>query len=355
MLSKKGIICLNQVFCRHLTSLPTVEPNAPIMHTPVPGPESKKLREQMETVHQATSVKFFANYEKSFGNYLVDADDNSLLDVYTQISSLPLGYNHPELIELAKETRFLTCSVSRPALGGYPRTDFVQSLKNSLGKVAPPGLVHVQAMLCGTSANENAIKTAFIHYQTRKRGGNIPTKEDMDSCMNNELPGTPNLSVLGFNGSFHGRSLGMLSLTRSKAIHKVDIPAFKWPSANFPRYLYPLEENKKYNDEQDKKCLDEVVELIEAGKREGTEVAAVIVEPIQCEGGDNHASPAFFSAVFKKFAKIKKFILLWMKYRQEVEFVELFGHMNSGDCLLHQILLHSQKSYYLVVIIIKMN
>jgi len=92
---------------------------------------------------------------------------------------------------------FKTCSVSRPALGGYPRTDFVQILKNSLGQVAPKGLRHVQAMLCGTSANENAIKTAFIHYQTRKRGGKLPSKEDMESCMDNEIPGSPNLCVLG--------------------------------------------------------------------------------------------------------------------------------------------------------------
>nr|CAD2172161.1 unnamed protein product [Meloidogyne enterolobii] len=299
MLSRSGLICLSGALRRYICSLPTSEPKAPFMRTEVPGPESKKLINEMETIHQATSVKFFADYEKSFGNYLVDADGNNLLDVYTQISSLPLGYNHPELIETARENRFLTCSVSRPALGGYPRTDFVQILKNSLGQVAPKGLGHVQAMLCGTSANENAIKTAFIHYQTRKRGGKLPSKEDMESCMNNEIPGSPNLCVLGFRGSFHGRSLGMLSITRSKAIHKVDIPALKWPVANFPRYLYPLDENKKYNEEQDKKCLEEVAKLIDEGKQKGNEVAALIVEPIQCEGGDHHASPAFFRGLQK--------------------------------------------------------
>jgi 4-aminobutyrate aminotransferase/(S)-3-amino-2-methylpropionate transaminase len=98
-------------------------------------------------------------------------------------------------------------------LGAFPRTDFAQLIKNSLGRVAPPGLSHVQTMLCGviflirfilmtfhflkTSANENAIKTAFIHYQTRKRGGKPPTSEDLSSSMIQELPGTPNLSVLG--------------------------------------------------------------------------------------------------------------------------------------------------------------
>lgn len=69
-------------------------------------------------------------------------------------------------------------------------------------------------MLCGSSANENALKTAFIYYQSKKRGNKPPTQEDLISCMNQKLPGTPNLSVLAFNGSFHGRTLALLSATR---------------------------------------------------------------------------------------------------------------------------------------------
>uniref|UniRef100_A0A183CLS2 4-aminobutyrate--2-oxoglutarate transaminase n=1 Tax=Globodera pallida TaxID=36090 RepID=A0A183CLS2_GLOPA len=185
-------------------------------------------------------------------------------------------------------------AVSRPALGAFPRTDFADLIANSLLRVAPRGLSHVQTMLCGTSANENAIKTAFIHYQTRLRGGGAPTAQQLSSCMRNEAPGTPSLAVLGFNGSFHGRSLCMLSITRSKAIHKVDFPAFDWPVANFPRYLYPLDENKQYNLEQDERCLAEVSQLIDTSKSEGRDVAALIVEPIQCEGGDHHGSARFF-------------------------------------------------------------
>lgn len=99
------------------------------------------------------------------------------------------------------------------------------------------------------------------------------------------------MSILSFKTGFHGRTFGSLSTTRSKPIHKLDIPAFDWPQASFPMLKYPLDQHAEENAREEQRCLQEVDHLITSYH---SPPAAVVVEPIQSEGGDNHATPAFF-------------------------------------------------------------
>lgn len=136
---------------------------------------------------------------------------------------------------------------------------------------------------------------AHNRYRTNQRGENVSfTQAEQESCMMNSAPGSPNLSILSFKGAFHGRTIGALSTTHSKYIHKIDIPSLDWPISSFPQYKYPLEENVRENQAEDDRCLAEVEELIENYNKKGKSVAGIIVEPIQSEGGDNEASPEFF-------------------------------------------------------------
>lgn len=75
-------------------------------------------------------------------------------------------------------------------------------------KAAPKGLDYVQTMACGSCANENAYKVIFAYYNIKHRGGKPLTNEEMEQCVLNTGPGCPDLSLLSFRGSFHGRTFG---------------------------------------------------------------------------------------------------------------------------------------------------
>jgi 4-aminobutyrate aminotransferase / (S)-3-amino-2-methylpropionate transaminase len=113
--------------------------------------------------------------------------------------------------------------------------------------------------------------------------------------------GSPDLAILSFGKAFHGRMFGSLSTTHSKAIHKIDsktplspiiaVPSFNWPQVPFPMLKYPLEENIVPNRKEEEHCLATVEKTL---KEWHLPIVAIVVEPIQSEGGDNHASASFF-------------------------------------------------------------
>ena len=116
------------------------------------------------------SVHFFADYKKSLGNYIVDVDGNVMLDVFTQISSVPIGnsswwnsisetihichasgYNHPSMLSAFSSPDSLSILANRPALGVYPGQEWVEQLRHTLLRAAPPGLDQVQLVVLESS------------------------------------------------------------------------------------------------------------------------------------------------------------------------------------------------------------
>lgn len=272
------------------------EPFGPTIQTAIPGPKSTKAIEDLDKIFDTRSLNIIANYQNSFGNYIADLDGNVLLDVYAQIASIPVGYCNPALLASATSPEMASAMINRPALGNFPQHDWADILRSGVLRVAPKGLDQVFTAMAGSDANEVAYKAAFMWKRRQERGGPDVefTADEISSAMNNQSPGSPQMSILSFRSSFHGRLFGSLSTTRSKPIHKLDIPAFDWPQASFPHLKYPLAEHASANAKEEARCLAETEDLI---KNFHNTVAAVVVEPIQSEGGDNHASPAFFKGL----------------------------------------------------------
>ena len=218
------------------------------------------------------------------GNYAVDVDGNTYLDVFCQIASLPLGYNHPEMKAFAESEEMSRHLANRLSLNNHVSGDYEALLQKAYMTIAPRGMGALHTAMCGTCAVESAFKLS-MEYNLRVKYGKEPETGKCGCDL-----GDKSLSILSFKKGFHGRLLGALSATRSKAIHKVDVPAFNWPVAPTPSYKYPLNEHTEYNKTQDDHCLAEVEELIDSWE---LSVSAVIIEPIQSEGGDNLFSPYF--------------------------------------------------------------
>ncbi|KAF7948299.1 uncharacterized protein EAE97_003710 [Botrytis byssoidea] len=271
----------------------TGEPERPHVKTAIPGPESQKAIAELDKVFDTRSLNMLANYQKSLGNYISDPDGNVLLDVYAQIASIPVGYSNPHLLKAAQSEQMASAIINRPALGNFPSHDWADIIKTGILKVAPKGLDQVFTAMAGSDANETAYKAAFMYRRQQERGGAHVefSQEDIASSMLNQAPGAPQLSILSFKTAFHGRLFGSLSTTRSKPIHKLDIPAFDWPQATFPLLKYPLEDHVVENQKIEEEALADVERIITTHH---LPPCAVVVEPIQSEGGDNHASPTFF-------------------------------------------------------------
>lgn len=270
------------------------EPAGACLVTRVPGPRTEELRARHQQYQDARTIHYYQDARRSSGNYAVDVDGNTLLDVYGHIACVPIGYNHPALMEAFRSERFAWLAGFRPALGVAPPPEWVDLIEGPFMKCAPKGLDRVLTMTTGAEAVENALKAAFAWKARRRRGGRAWTPEEIAAVMLNRQPGINDLKIISFEGAFHGRSLGALSATRSKSIHKLDFPAFDWPVVPFPTNLFPLDAHVEENRAAEARVLEIIEQVLRSA--EGT-IAGLIVEPIQGEGGDRHASAGFFRAL----------------------------------------------------------
>ena len=235
--------------------------------------------------------------EKSRGSYLYDArSDRMLLDFFTNFATYPIGYNHPRTADSEYRERLLQAALGKPTNSDtYTMlyAGFVQTF--STLAVPPSHARHLFFVEGGSLAIENALKTAF-DWKVRP---NFARGETLER-------GT---QVLHFRHAFHGRSGYSLSITNTADPRKTQyFPKFDWPRLTCPRLSFPvtpevLEDVAAAENEVEREIRD-------ACARFPGDIAALIIEPIQGEGGDNHFRPEFFARL-RRLADELEFLLVF--------------------------------------------
>ena len=96
------------------------EPTAPVIKTALPGPMSQKFIDDLAKNSCALLTQFAIDFDKACGSYTADTDGNLMLDVFMNIGQIPLGYNHPALLEAAKSDLMAQIVATRTGMGLNP-------------------------------------------------------------------------------------------------------------------------------------------------------------------------------------------------------------------------------------------
>jgi len=210
-------------------------------------------------------------YDSRTGRYMIDC--------FSFFASAPLGCNHPKLTTPEFIKKIGEVAVNKPTNSDIYTTEMSEFV-NSFAKHAVPNYFkHLFFISGGALAVENGLKTAF-DWKVRK---NIE-KEDSEKL------GT---KVIHFNEAFHGRTGYTLSMTNTFNTDKTKyFTKFNWPRIINPKITYPLnKENLEKVKELEKQAVSEIETAISENPND---IAALIIEPIQGEGGDNHFRKEFF-------------------------------------------------------------
>src|SRR6266404_2069451 len=217
--------------------------------------------------------KVVIDLEQSRGPYIYNRVDNRrLIDLYGFFGSMPVGFNHPyfdrdnvkrDLLRAAK----VKIANSDVYSEGY--AEFVETFSRVVGL---PPLERYLFIEGGALAVENTLKAA-MDWKVRK---NMAAGH-----------GERGTQILHFRHAFHGRTGYTMSLTNTDP-RKTDLFAkFDWPRVSCPHIDYSVPESDREADviAREKKCEEEIRDKIDKNK---IDICAIIIEPIQGEGGDNH-------------------------------------------------------------------
>ncbi|NQV37359.1 MAG: L-lysine 6-transaminase [Candidatus Marinimicrobia bacterium] len=251
--------------------------------------------------------------KKSHGSWLVDArNGREYLDLFSMFASLSVGYNHPYVLE--NRDRLADAAINKPTNSDIYSKEMAEFVA-TMGRVAQPEYLPYAFFIEGGGlAVENALKAAF-DWKVRK---NLAAGR-----------GEVGSKVIHFKECFHGRTGYTMSLTDSPDPRKVKyFPKFDWPRITTPKITFPLADNLDAVVALEEKAISEIKQAIADNPHD---IASIIIEPIQGEGGDNHFRPEFFRAL-REISDENEIILIYDEVQTGVALTgEMWAHQNFGE------------------------
>jgi len=209
---------------------------------------------------------------KSHDSYIHDGTTGKeYLDMFSFYASWPVSHNHPKLNSAQFKQELGEIAIHNPSNADVYTKEMAQFVATFERVCMPPAFKHLFLISTGTLAVENALKTAF-DWKVRK-----------NLALGKQGKGH---QVIHFKEAFHGRSGYSLSLTNTDPTKYMHFPLFNWPRIINPKThsACPVEQLEQQALRQIRAALDD----------DPDDVACIILEPIQGEGGDNHFRPAFW-------------------------------------------------------------
>jgi L-lysine 6-transaminase len=237
-----------------------------------------RVHETLSNYLLADGFDLVLDLEKSQGANLVDAKTgDTYLDFFTFFASNALGMNHPKMNDFEFKEKLLIAAMNKPSNSDIYTTAMAEFV-DAFGTIAKPDhfkyLFFVEG---GSVAVENGLKVAF-DWKVQKNFAKGYSEEKGNK-------------VIHLKEAFHGRTGYTLSLTNTDPNKINYFPKFDWPRITNPKITFPLENILSEVLSLEEKAISEINNAI---KDNPDDIAVIILEPIQSEGGDNFFRKEFF-------------------------------------------------------------
>jgi L-lysine 6-transaminase len=243
----------------------------------------------------ADGMPLVCDLAKSKGAYLHDSrSGKDFLDFFSFFAARPLSFNHPRLAEPQFIETLGRLALHKPSNCDLYTVEYARFVQTFATTALGGEFAHVFFIEGGSPAVENALKAA-LDWKHRK---NLAAGR-----------GEKGTEIISFERAFHGRTGYSISITDSHDKRKQQFfPRIPWSRVTSPKMHFPFNEAARQETEAlEAQALKEIDALFAARE---DEIAAIIIEPIQCEGGDNYFRSEFLRTL-RRIADERECLLIF--------------------------------------------